>query len=239
MTRTFKKIKLHDPLIGMIHLQFNSPPENIIDIEMMKEMDFALTEMQEALECKVLVFSGSGPNFSCGISVDEQQHYGYQDMLRMYYRIFQELNKLGIPTLAMVNGQCMDEGLELAAFCNFVFAERGTTFAIREISMGDFPLFTSLFLPWRVRQGMTDMLALTGGSIPAEEALRVGLVNHVSEPGQMETDAAMFMKEHLFPYSASSLRYANKAGRWYFNKFLDANFKDIEDHFLHGRKPNI
>ena len=102
-------------------------------------------------------------------------------------------------------------GLELASFCNRLFAAPDARLGQPEIRLGVFAPVASVSLVERVGRGPAEDLCLSGRSLTAAEALAIGLVDEVVDaPGEAALDWA---REHLLPKSASSLRLAVRAAR--------------------------
>jgi cyclohexa-1,5-dienecarbonyl-CoA hydratase len=136
-------------------------------------------------------------------------------MISGFHGLFKKLLGCQIPIIALVRGQCLGGGMELALFSNFIFAEPSAKFGQPEIQLAVFPPVAALLLPEIVGQLRADDLVLTGRSIDAATAQAWGLVHEVAENGQEALEA--FLQKQILPKSASSLRMANRAVRssWY------------------------
>lgn len=203
---------------------------NILDGEMMKEIVTAVQAATAVSSVKAILFQGDGEHFSFGASVPEHRKDQVATMLRTFHQIFRALIEFSRPTIAIVKGQCLGGGLELAGFCHWIFASENAQFGQPEIHLGVFPPVASLLWPARIGQAAADDLNLTGRSVSASEAQRIGLVTHVS--ADPVADARQFFDMHLRPKSAASLRYAVQAGRQIFHRqFLDEIGK-LEEMYL-------
>ena len=111
-------------------------------------------------------------------------------MLDAFHAVFYQLVKLAVPTMAVVRGQCLGGGMELALFCNFIVADRTAAFGQPEIVLAVFPPPASVILPMKVGQSYADDIVLTGRSIDAIEAQRIGLVHLLVSEGQDAWEAA-------------------------------------------------
>jgi enoyl-CoA hydratase len=90
------------------------------------------------------------------------------------------------PVIAAINGYCLGGGLELAMACDFRIASSSATFGQPEILLGIIPgSGGTQRLPRLVGLGAALKMILTGGSIDAAEAFRLGLVEEVVEPGKL------------------------------------------------------
>ena len=96
-----------------------------------------------------------------------------------------------------------------------------------------FPPPASVMLPRRVGQGHADDIALTGRSVDAVEAERIGLVNLLTAEGQDAREVAdQWIEKHILPKSPSSLRIANQAVRMDFFRRLRKDLPKMESLYL-------
>jgi cyclohexa-1,5-dienecarbonyl-CoA hydratase len=147
--------------------------------------------------------------------VPEHQKAQAQAMIHGFHGLFKDLLGLRTPLVALVRGQCLGGGMELAAFCSFVLAEPSARFGQPEIQLAVLPPVAALILPDLVGQARAEDLVLTGRSVDAATAHAWGLVHQVAESG--ETAVEELIQKQLLPKSASSLRLAMRAVRstWY------------------------
>lgn len=201
----------------------NSPKANILEAAMLTEINSALDAFKAERGLKVIVFEGTGKHFSFGASVPEHTKDKAAMMLRTFHAMFFKLVELAVPTMAIVRGQCLGGGMELALFCNVIVADGTAVFGQPEIVLGVFPPPASVMLPRKVGQANADDLALTGRSIGATEAQRIGLVNLLAEEGSDAWNvASAWIEKHILPKSAACLRIANQAVRMdFFRRILE------------------
>jgi cyclohexa-1,5-dienecarbonyl-CoA hydratase len=211
----------------------NSPKANILEAAMLGEISAALDGLGAAKDVKLVVLEGSGKHFSFGASVQEHTKDNAAMMLLAFHAMFYRLVRLAVPTMAIVRGQCLGGGMELALFCNFIVADRTAMFGQPEIILGVFPPPASVMLPRKVGQSHADDLALTGRSIDALEAHRIGLVNILVDEGQDAWEvASQWVEKHILPKSASCLRVANQAVRNDFFRRILEDFPRMESLYL-------
>lgn len=211
-----EKIKVdltHDGQVLSVAL--SSPPGNVLDAQMMREIISCVESLGSGGSVKAIVFKGEGKHFCFGASVAEHQKDQAADMIAGFHRMFKALLDCEVPTIALVRGQCLGGGMELASFCNIILAEPSAKFGQPEIQLGVFPPVAALVLPHIVGQLRADDLVLTGRSIDAATAHAWGLVQSVVEDGEAALED--LLSKQILPKSASSLRYANLAvrSRWY------------------------
>jgi cyclohexa-1,5-dienecarbonyl-CoA hydratase len=115
--------------------------------------------------------------------------------------------------------------------CHRVFASEDAKFGQPEIMLGVFAPAASVLLAERVGRGAAEDLCLSGRSITADEAFRIGLVDQIAENDPAE-EAAAYARTHLLPRSASSLRLAAKAVRAGLRARLVMELPEVERIYL-------
>jgi enoyl-CoA hydratase/carnithine racemase len=95
----------------------------------------------------------------------------------MMQALFSVWSDLGKPTIARVNGHALAGGCALVACCDFAIASDKAKFGLVEISVGIFPFLASIPMVRMIGFRKTLEMAMTGDTIDAEEALRIGLIN--------------------------------------------------------------
>ncbi|MFQ6009117.1 MAG: enoyl-CoA hydratase-related protein [Candidatus Zixiibacteriota bacterium] len=217
----------------VVRLTLNAPRANVLDAEMMTDLQKALDNLRQQPGVKLLQFVGAGDHFSFGASVAEHVREKAPQMLRQFHQLFYTLVDLAIPTAALVSGQCLGGGMELALMCNFLFADKSAKLGQPEINLGVFAPPASLILPMRLGQSKADELLLSGKIISAEEALTMGLVTEIFDDHKsMLVGVDAWLEKHILPKSASSLRHAVRAARMEFNSVVKSKLQKQEQLYL-------
>ena len=183
------RIRLHS---GILWLILDRPPLNILSIEMLDQLT---TAMHSAIEHtpRLIVITGAGDRAFCaGVDVHDHLNGREKDMLRAVYNncaAFEKLRSHKIPTVALVKGHALGGGCELAALCDTVIAHEDATFGLPEISLGVFPPVAAVFFPALIGYNATMRLMLTGETIQAKEASRLGLAHQVLSSRRFLADA--------------------------------------------------
>lgn len=208
----------------------DSPKGNVLDAEMTAELTELFRAAAEEPGLKAVLLTAEGPHFSFGASVEEHRAEQVGGMLAGFHGLFRAIAASGVPVIAAVRGRCLGGGLELAAFCQRVFAHPEASFGQPEITLGVFAPVGSAILADRVGRGSADDLLLTGRMVKAEEARDMGLVDAIdSEP---EAAATKWALDNLMPRSASSLRIATRAARLAFTRRFDRDIEELERLYL-------
>ena len=183
------RIRLHN---GFFWLILDRPPLNILSIEMIDQLT---TAMHKAIEHppRLVVITGAGDRAFCaGVDVRDHLDGREKEMLRAVYdncAAFEKLRSHNIPTVALVKGHALGGGCELAALCDTVIAHEDATFGLPEIALGVFPPVAAAYFPARIGYNATMRLMLTGETIQAKEALRLGLAHQVLSSHRFLSDA--------------------------------------------------
>lgn len=182
-------IRLHKNILWLI---LDRPPLNILSIEMLDQLTAA---MRDAIRHtpRLIVITGAGERAFCaGVDVRDHLDGREKEMLRAVYdncAAFEELRSQKIPTVALVKGHALGGGCELAALCDTVIAHEDATFGLPEISLGVFPPVAAIYFPALIGYNATMRLMLTGETIQAKEALRIGLAHQVLSSRRFLPDA--------------------------------------------------
>ncbi|MHC4513861.1 MAG: enoyl-CoA hydratase-related protein [Planctomycetota bacterium] len=211
-------------------LYLDAPKANILDGAMVRGLTSVFHRAADAQGLKVICVEGAGSHFSFGASIEEHlpEHVGA--MLSSFHGLFRAIVESSVVTLAAVRGQCLGGGLELAVFCNRVFAAPDAKLGQPEIRLGVFAPVASLILPERIGRSAAEDLLLTGRVLSAEEALGMRLVDELAED---PSEAAVeYARTNLLPHSASSLRWALRAARQSFHQHFLEQIPELERLYL-------
>ncbi|MBL7924807.1 MAG: enoyl-CoA hydratase/isomerase family protein [Bacteroidia bacterium] len=218
---------LHDASVARITL--SDGKGNVLDHEMMDELQTHFDAFQNMPSLKLITLEGAGKHFSFGASVEEHQQEYAATMLQGFHRLFYSLRDLSIPSAALISGQCLGGGLELALMCNFMFADESAKLGQPEIRLGVFPPPASIILPEKIGLARAEEFLLTGKTISAQEAKTMGLLNEVyADRATLLAETEKWIATHILPKSASSLRFAVRAVRAKFNHVLSNFLPQLE-----------
>lgn len=221
----------HNNTVATVTL--NDGKGNVLDHVMMEELQAQLDAWSGNKDLKLIIFQGEGKHFSFGASVEEHQKEFAAAMLRAFHKLFYTLRELSIPTLAKISGQCLGGGMELALMCNFMFADQTAKLGQPEILLGVFPPPASILLPEKIGLARAEEWLITGRTVTAEEAHRVGLIAALyADRAEMEQKTTEWIEQQIVPKSASSLRYAVKAVRVKFNHVIGNFLPALESIYV-------
>lgn len=207
-----------------LHLEFsgeiatitlNRPEKrNAISAEMIAELLSAFSEV-EASPARVLILTGAGKAFCSGMDLEALKALATQSpaeqredagrLARLCLRIW----SFPKPTIAAVNGHAIAGGCGIATLCDFTMAVPEAKFGYPEVRIGFLPAVVSVFLVRQIGEKQARDLLLTGRTIDAAEAHRLGLVTQIV-PAQELMSAAQILAAALLACSPVSLRMTKK-----------------------------
>jgi cyclohexa-1,5-dienecarbonyl-CoA hydratase len=175
-------------------ITLDRPPLNILNISMMHELNAALDTILP--RCDFIVFQGNGPKaFSAGAEVSDHVPGRVREMLTSFHGMFRRLARADCLTIAAVHGHCLGGGMELAIFCDFLLADESAKFGQPEIKLACFPPIATIRLPLLCGLRAAMDLVLTGRTISAEEARRLGIVSRIEKSGEVQQGARTLIQE--------------------------------------------
>jgi enoyl-CoA hydratase len=120
--------------------------------------------------------------------------------------ILNDLERLGKPSIAAINGYCLGGGLELAMACTLRIASENAKLGLPELGLGLVPGYGGTQRLIRlVGKGKAFEMILTAKAIDAQEAYRVGLVNQVVPPAELSSKAKQ-LAESILKNGSTAIR---------------------------------
>jgi len=183
----------------VVRITLNRPERhNAFNNRLKDEFEDAVRRADADPEVRVLLVTGAGGRaFSAGYDLKdsagsrrdlEEWRRGMSRDMRFTFAPW-ECSK---PVIAMIRGYCLAGALELAQMCDVRIASTDSTFGVVEtrFSMG----VATLIMPWILGGARTRELMFTGDTIDAQEAYRIGLVNHIHPPDRLEAETLRFAR---------------------------------------------
>ncbi len=185
-----------EDLIGIITL--NRPPANPINLAVLNELDTALTEWEKDKGVRAIIITGAGERgFSAGFDVKTAGTPDGAKAMSRGQEVFSHIEKYPRPVVAAINGFALGGGCELAMSCHFRIVVNGERVVLGqpEINLGIIPGWGGTQrLPRLVGKTRALEMLLLGTRITPAQALSIGLITRVSEPGQLMDDAKDFAR---------------------------------------------
>lgn len=171
---------------------------NALNTRFFQEMDQMVSEISANPEVRVLVITGSGKAFVAGADIAEMVNKNEEEgsaFSRTGQNTFRSLEKMEIPVIAAINGFALGGGLELAMGCDIRIANNKAKFGQPEVNLGLIPGYAATQrLSRLIGMGNALYLLTSAEMIGAEEALRMGLVQKVTEPDALMDEAMKLAK---------------------------------------------
>ena len=207
---------LYEKRDGIAFITFNRPKVlNALNRKTMEDLRDALVSARDDEAVRVLILTGAGEkSFVAGADIGElavQTPVSGKETAAFGQSVLNLLENLGKPSIAAINGFALGGGCEVALACSIRLAAKTARLGQPEVKLGIMTGYGgSQRLTRLCGKGMANELCLTGEMISAEEALRIGLVNHVHEPAEL-LPAAEAMAKKIIANAPLSIRYTMEA----------------------------
>ncbi len=158
---------------------FNAITETMID-----SFTSHLNKIKKDLSVRVVILKANGKAFCAGVDVKGKEYnpLNAREFLIKLNEMYDELENLPQPSIALINGPCVAGGLELSLACTFRFSTENSKFGLPEVKLGLVPAGGASFrLPRLVGFSKALEIALTGELISAKKAHKIGLVDYLFE----------------------------------------------------------
>jgi enoyl-CoA hydratase len=189
---------------------------NALNTLFFREFDDFLDHLEKSDDVKVLIITGEGKAFVAGADIAEMAGMNSEEGFRFSstgQRIFNRLGKLKIPVIAAINGYALGGGCELALACDFRIAGKNARFGQPEIKLGLIPGYAATQRLSRLcGLGNALYLLMTAETVSAEEALRIGIVQIVTEP-ELLMEEAMRLAGKITSNGSEAIKSIKKVTR--------------------------
>ncbi|QIN78191.1 enoyl-CoA hydratase [Rubrobacter marinus] len=162
---------------------------NALSLDHMRELTSCFEAIGEDKSISVVVLAGEGPGFCAGHDLSEmvgQDPDFYRHTFDVCCELMDAIRSVPQPVIARVHGIATAAGCQLAATCDLVVASSEASFATPGVKIGLFCSTPMVALSRAVGQKKSMEMLLTGDFVPADEALRIGLVNRVVPPEELD-----------------------------------------------------
>ena len=208
---------------------------NALNAEVMDGLKAVCAWVEAREDVRVLIVTGAPPNppaegkrakphaFVAGADITEFAGAG-SEVIRVKFtdNAVEALWNLSKPTIAMVDGFALGGGCEVACSCDIRIASDRSRFGAPEINLGLIPGYgATQRLERLVGYGKAHEMIMTGDMVPADEAHRIGLVNHVVAPENLR-ETVVSMAQRIGSKSSHALR----VGKEVFRSALDESLTD-------------
>jgi enoyl-CoA hydratase len=200
---------------------------NALSFELIDRIGDCITRAGQS-GARALIVTGEGEKAFCaGADIKELQHrelVAQRAGAERGQAVFVLLDRLPIPSVALVNGYAFGGGCELALACTLRLALPNAKFGLPEVKLGLIPGYGGTQrLPRLVGEGRALEMVMTGRTVGAEEALAMGLVNHIVQaPGLA---AAKVYAREFTGHSLRALQFARETVQRSFDLSLNEGLR--------------
>jgi methylglutaconyl-CoA hydratase len=199
----FDAIKLEvDEKTGAATIYLNRPDKrNALSAELVKTLGAELDTLRHNDAVRSIFIRGNGSAFCAGADLAEIQAlqsatvHDNQANSHLLRDFFVKLYTFPKPTCAVVHGPALAGGCGLATCCDFVIATRDATFGYPEVKIGFIPAIVMVLLTHQIGERNARDLCLSGRTIDAEEAHRLGLVTKVVVQADFDATVQSFAEQ--------------------------------------------
>jgi enoyl-CoA hydratase/carnithine racemase len=213
-------ILLREDISGIAVLTLNRPQaRNSLSEAMLGALSEALTAIAHERDVRAVIVAANGPAFSAGHDLKElNTRRTDEDRGRTYFKhimamcsgVMQQVVMLPQPVIAAVQATATAAGCQLVASCDLAVASQTAKFATPGVNIGLFCSTPMVALSRNVPRKHAMEMLLTGEMISADEAARIGLVNHTVAPGS-EREEAIKLARKITAKSALTLKIGKQA----------------------------
>lgn len=174
---------------GVVQITLDRPQKrNALSRDLIAQLTHAVARAAADPAARLVVLAAEGPVFCAGMDLTEMQDCAarpdapqlWQDDTRAYRDLLVALVTIPVPTLAVVQGPAVAGGLGLVLACDLVLASDAATFALPEPQRGITAAIVAPLLTYRIGPGQAGYLLLSGRSLSAHDAFRIGLCHELS-----------------------------------------------------------
>lgn len=183
MTDSFINVETKN---GASTLTLRRAPLNVLDIAALSQLGSTLTDLSRDENIRILILRAEGKMFSAGVDVADHTPDKVGEMIPLFDRACQLLANFPCPTLAVVHGHALGGGCELVLCCDLAVMAENAKIGQPEIQLAAFAPIAAMRLPLMVGYRAAADMLLTGRTLTADEALKIGLVNAVVSADGLE-----------------------------------------------------
>ena len=213
-------------------LLLNQPSRlNVLSDDLLNTLQEELISIGKSKNIRCLIISGAGNGFCAGHDLKEMTNKRqnpdggvsyFRDLFVRCSKMMTTIRSLPQPVIAQVHGIATAAGCQLVASCDLAVADESARFGVNGVNIGLFCSTPMVALTRAVGRKRAFEMLVTGQFIEAKEAKEIGLINKISQIGQLEKttdelalqitgklgEAVKIGKEAFYKQSEMSLKYA-------------------------------
>ena len=206
------RLELDAGRIAWLYADKADSSANVLSKDVLEELHFIIDYITTERPQGLIILSAKKSGFIAGADVKEfTAIHDYDQALELISRgqsILDRIEKLPFPSVAMIHGFCLGGGMELALACRYRVAEDDprTRLGLPEVKLGIHPGFGgTVRLPPLVGAPVAMDLMLSGRTVEARQAQRMGLVDYAVPLRQLRRAAVAMVEEHPVPHQPKFL----------------------------------
>ena len=179
-------------------ITLNRPPANAISELLMRELNAALTSVENDDSVRAVIITGAGDRIFCaGADLGSAFAGGDVDtFIRFGNSVVRKIERFAKPVIAAINGHALGGGCEIAMACHFRLVKETARMGQTESNLGITPGFGgSQRLPRLIGRTKALEYLILGTQVPAPECLALGLANRLTKEGETLNDARALARE--------------------------------------------
>ena len=183
---------------GFAVITLNRPPANAISEQLMQDLNAALNSVADDESVRSVIITGAGDKIFCaGADLGSAFSGGNVDVfIRFGNSVLRKIERFPKPVIAAMNGHALGGGCEIAMACHLRLLKESARMGQTESNLGIIPGFGgSQRTPRLIGRTKALEFLILGTQVPADECLRLGLVNRVSKDGQTLEDAKALARQ--------------------------------------------
>ncbi|MBK7706271.1 MAG: enoyl-CoA hydratase/isomerase family protein [Acidobacteria bacterium] len=175
---------------------------NALNDALIAALTAAFEELNANTALSAIVLRGEGNDFCSGADLSALQKIGESDILEnladaeQLMRLISLIRRVRIPVIAAVTGRALAGGCGLATACDVVLASRSARFGYPEVRIGFVPAMVMAILRRNISEKRAFEMITRGFEFSADEAERVGLINHVFDEEVFDEEVAAFVSSY-------------------------------------------
>jgi methylglutaconyl-CoA hydratase len=186
---------------AIARLTLNRPEKrNALNEALVANLKSNLRQANDDTAIRVVVISGAGRDFCSGADLEALQKISKASVAenvadaRSLMELFLLMRQVNVPVVAAVRGKALAGGCGLASACDIVIASTNARFGYPEVKIGFVPALVTAILRRNVSEKHAFELITRGAEITAEEAMGIGLVNHVFGEESFEAEVTAYVR---------------------------------------------
>jgi 3-hydroxyacyl-CoA dehydrogenase/enoyl-CoA hydratase/3-hydroxybutyryl-CoA epimerase len=207
------KLAIGDDNIATLHFDVADSSTNVLSAQALDEFEQILTQLNDEPAKGLMIVSDKSSGFIAGADISEFTTINNEDealkLIQRGQRIFDQLEALTIPTVSLIDGFCVGGGLELVLACDYRIAtdQPRTRIGLPEVKLGIHPGFGGSMRLNRLIGAIDAMsLMLTGRTVDARQARRLGIVDYAVAKRHLQTAGLNILQTKPAPKRAGKLK---------------------------------